>query len=104
MICGWMCLIKLYFTQNLINFVFLSLLSKIQPLHPQLDTETSDSELCEILQVSSIILKSSNQSELKITHKTSEVDVCPRCRRFAATNGICMRCENVLKSKNTSMS
>ncbi|XP_070502687.1 isoleucine--tRNA ligase, mitochondrial [Chironomus tepperi] len=79
-------------------------LKALKVLHPQLDTEITDSELCEILQVSSIILKSSQHPEMKITHKTSEAEVCPRCRRFAVTNGICMRCENVLKSKNMSMS
>lgn len=68
-------------------------------LHPYINEPQSNSELCEIFQVSSVTLKVSNESDLQISFKITEDDLCPRCRRFTATNGVCVRCENVLKEK-----
>lgn len=69
-----------------------------------LNTAVSNSELCEILQVSSVTLKNSNTYEMNISHEISSDEFCPRCRRFTTLNGVCVRCEDVLKSKNMSMS
>jgi isoleucyl-tRNA synthetase len=74
-------------------------LNYLQLLHPKLDEPLNNSELCEILQVSSVTLSTSNESDLQISYKVSEEDLCPRCRRFAAMNGVCGRCESVLKEK-----
>lgn len=60
------------------------------------------SELCEILQVSSIIL-APNESNEFITMSTQSIEgsLCPRCRRFALHDNetLCQRCENVLIEK-----
>lgn len=75
-----------------------SSLENLKVLHPKLDELVSNSELCEIFQVSSIHLISS-ESDLKISFNTSEEVLCPRCRRFTTKNSVCMRCEDVLREK-----
>jgi isoleucyl-tRNA synthetase len=65
-----------------------------------LDKWAEDTELCEILQVSSVKLTESPTWQLKIS--TTDKPLCPRCRRFAlaSTDGaVCKRCDLVLKTK-----
>lgn len=60
------------------------------------------SELCEILQVSSITL-SPNENNDFITMSTESIEgsLCPRCRRFAINSNetLCERCQNVLTER-----
>ncbi|KAG5670873.1 hypothetical protein PVAND_001106 [Polypedilum vanderplanki] len=67
-------------------------LKVLMNLHPTFNKVHHDSQLCEILQVSSIVLKHSPLKEMKISYETASDNFCPRCRRFqAGANGICIR-------------
>ena len=98
---------KLYTTVNDLNTWKLQVaidgnagnLKTLLKLHPTLNEPSSDSELCEILQVSSVILTESKEPDLQISYKVAEEELCPRCRRFSTKNVVCVRCENVLKEK-----
>lgn len=58
-------------------------------------------ELCELLQVSSITLRPSTNGETTLHTKQIEGGLCARCRRFAVSSDeiVCNRCDNVLKEK-----
>lgn len=78
-------------------YYFLQMLQK--------DQESSTSELCEILQLSSItLLKSSTADETQIELHTVEKLLCQRCRRHLEldSNGLCSRCVKVLDITNVS--
>ncbi|XP_003699827.3 isoleucyl-tRNA synthetase, mitochondrial [Megachile rotundata] len=77
------------------DFIYLS--------HLQNEKRSSVSELCEILQLSSITLienKSLEKSEIEI-HDIS-ITLCQRCRRFSNidNNGLCLRCVNTICKSN----
>ena len=76
----------------------------LQDLHPKLNQKIEDSELCEILQVSSILLEESKDNEWSISFEVVENELCPRCRRFQVKENCltCSRCLKVLESKNFS--
>lgn len=60
------------------------------------------SELCEILQVSSItLIPNENNDFITISAQPIERSLCPRCRRFAIDMNqiLCSRCEKVLNDK-----
>lgn len=64
----------------------------------------NDSQLCELLQVSSAtIIPSDNvQGDSQMQARKIEKSLCSRCRRFAvdSTETICSRCVDVLREKN----
>ncbi|XP_055382619.1 isoleucine--tRNA ligase, mitochondrial isoform X2 [Condylostylus longicornis] len=66
----------------------------IQCLHPVLCEPDNSSELCEILQLSSINLNLSKSGNLEFTLKQIDSTLCPRCRRFPLENHntLCNRC------------
>ncbi|KAL6259758.1 hypothetical protein P5V15_009672 [Pogonomyrmex californicus] len=71
----------------------------------QKDRESSTSELCDILQLSSIILiESSTVSEPQVELHNIEKMLCQRCRRHPELdkNGLCSRCIKVLDVANIS--
>lgn len=74
-----------------------NLLKHLQAEHGQ---PIADSELCEILQVGSVMLeKSSNISmDYEVEINRIESSLCPRCRRHAVVheNDTCQRCNIVL--------
>lgn len=68
-------------------------------LHPKSDDFIENSELCEILQLSSIKLNSHKESDYKIRLEKISNSLCPRCRRFSLPNqdhSVCSRCTNIL--------
>ncbi|XP_012218366.2 isoleucine--tRNA ligase, mitochondrial [Linepithema humile] len=71
----------------------------------QKDRESSTSELCDILQLSSItLLESSALTETQVElHNTGKM-LCQRCRRHSELdkNGLCNRCMKVLDVANVS--
>lgn len=70
-------------------------------LHPTTNSFIENSELCEILQLSSINLKNHTNSNYDIHVEPIEIVVCPRCRRFPIAhpdNSICSRCTNILSN------
>ena len=72
----------------------------MQELHNKFNTPLSDSELCDILQVSSLsLIDDSTTTNWHITHNVTNKELCQRCRRFKTTKCVCSRCENVLKNK-----
>lgn len=81
-------------------------LQALNKLHPICNEQQSDTELCEILQVSNIILDQKidksilNNFAIKVTY-LENVILCPRCRRFAIheENCLCHRCTHVLGNK-----
>lgn len=71
----------------------------------QKDRESSTSEFCDILQLSSITLLESpmvNETQIKL-HNTEKM-LCQRCRRHPELdkNGLCGRCIKVLDITNVS--
>lgn len=71
-------------------------------MHMNLMEADDSSELCEILQVSSITLTpSENNDYISMSTQTIDGSLCPRCRRFALdiSETLCRRCENVLMEK-----
>lgn len=76
----------------------------VQFLH---DGQSSMSELCEILQLSSVkLIKNHTISETQIQVYDIQRTLCERCRRcpeIREGDGLCSRCIDVL-AKNTSMS
>ncbi|KAL0121316.1 hypothetical protein PUN28_006682 [Cardiocondyla obscurior] len=71
----------------------------------QKDQESSTSELCEILQLSSItLMESSTATETQIELHNIEKVLCQRCRRHPELdeNGLCGRCVKVLDVANVS--
>ncbi|EFN83779.1 isoleucine--tRNA ligase, mitochondrial [Harpegnathos saltator] len=71
----------------------------------QRDRESSTSELCEILQLSSITLtESSTVTETQVELRNTEKTLCQRCRRHPESdkNGLCSRCIKVLDVTNLS--
>ncbi|XP_012524598.2 isoleucine--tRNA ligase, mitochondrial [Monomorium pharaonis] len=71
----------------------------------QKDQESSTSELCEILQLSSITLvESPTVTETQIELHNTEKMLCQRCRRHPELdkNGLCSRCIKVLDVANVS--
>ncbi|KAM0724506.1 Isoleucine--tRNA ligase, mitochondrial [Formica fusca] len=71
----------------------------------QKDRESSTSEFCDILQLSSITLLESpmvNETQIEL-HNTKKM-LCQRCRRHPETdkNGLCSRCIKVLDITNVS--
>ncbi|CRK90249.1 CLUMA_CG003960, isoform A [Clunio marinus] len=74
-------------------------LKYLKILHSNMNEPSNATELCEIFQVSSITLEQVNEADLQISYSEVDEDLCPRCRRFTTTNGVCKRCENVLKQK-----
>ncbi|EAT38178.1 AAEL009917-PA, partial [Aedes aegypti] len=82
----------------------------LQRVHPVLNEPQMDSELCEILQVGSLILRETKDGQQHHSVKVDKLDqqLCPRCRRYALHPGsgmtsahVCQRCEQVLKAKTT---
>lgn len=70
-------------------------------LHPKSNEFIENSELCEILQLSSIKLNisDSQSSNFEINLEQIDSNLCPRCRRFALSvndNTTCGRCTNIL--------
>lgn len=80
-------------------FCFNRKMSLTQQMHLMLMEPEASSELCEILQVSTITL-SPNETNDFITMSTSTIEgsLCPRCRRFAINTSetLCERCDTVL--------
>uniref|UniRef100_A0AAG5CSK1 isoleucine--tRNA ligase n=1 Tax=Anopheles atroparvus TaxID=41427 RepID=A0AAG5CSK1_ANOAO len=80
-------------------------LSSLSLLHPLRDRAESTSELCELLQVGSIVLREGHADSNRFTITVSKSDklLCRRCRRYllpfenAPPSDICPRCETVLK-------
>ncbi|KAJ6638007.1 Isoleucine--tRNA ligase, mitochondrial [Pseudolycoriella hygida] len=75
-------------------------LMRLQHLHHELSEPLESSELCEILQVSSITLEpNENRDDVIMSACTIETSLCPRCRRFAIQRyqTLCQRCADVLK-------
>ncbi|XP_011689136.1 PREDICTED: isoleucine--tRNA ligase, mitochondrial [Wasmannia auropunctata] len=71
----------------------------------QKDRESSTSELCDILQLSSIILiESPTVTETQVELRNIEKMICQRCRRHPELdkNGLCGRCAKVLDVANVS--
>lgn len=70
----------------------------------QKDRESSTSELCDILQLSSItLIESSTVTETQIELHNIEKVLCQRCRRHPELdNGLCGRCIKVLDVTNVS--
>jgi len=71
----------------------------------QKDQESSTSELCDILQLSSVILiESPTVTETQIELHNTEKILCQRCRRYPEVdkNGLCGRCIKVLDVTNVS--
>ncbi|XP_032673080.1 isoleucine--tRNA ligase, mitochondrial isoform X2 [Odontomachus brunneus] len=71
----------------------------------QKDRESSTSELCEILQLSSITLtESSTMAETQVKLRNIEKTLCQRCRRHPELdkNRLCSRCVKVLDITNLS--
>ncbi|XP_076634653.1 isoleucyl-tRNA synthetase, mitochondrial isoform X1 [Colletes latitarsis] len=61
--------------------------------------QSSTSELCEILQLSSIILTENHEiTETKIHVNNIQKELCERCRRYPESldKGLCVRCANIL--------
>ncbi|XP_021713032.1 isoleucine--tRNA ligase, mitochondrial [Aedes aegypti] len=82
----------------------------LQRVHPMLNEPQMDSELCEILQVGSLILRETKDGQQHRSVKVDKLDqqLCPRCRRYALHPGsgmtsahVCQRCKQVLKAKTT---
>ncbi|XP_055843625.1 isoleucine--tRNA ligase, mitochondrial [Episyrphus balteatus] len=75
-----------------------ALLKNLQP------TKTStNSELCELLQVSSVeLVEDPSLSDCTVALSEDGSILCPRCRRFCVNSedSICERCEQVLQSRN----
>lgn len=76
----------------------------LQEMHPKLNQKVEYSELCEILQVSSILLEESKDlkdSEWNISFEVVENELCLRCRRFEVKENCitCSRCLKVLEIK-----
>ncbi|XP_012271517.1 isoleucine--tRNA ligase, mitochondrial isoform X2 [Orussus abietinus] len=77
-----------------VNANRFSLLSKLQN-----DEQSSESELCDLLQVSSVLLLKDNSiSEVKVDLKQLSTSLCERCRRHPEPepDALCARCERVL--------
>ncbi|KAL6442003.1 hypothetical protein ACFW04_002386 [Cataglyphis niger] len=71
----------------------------------QKDRESSTSEFCDILQLSSItLIESPMVNETQIELHNTEKMLCQRCRRHPETdkNGLCSRCIKVLDITNVS--
>ncbi|EDV97417.1 isoleucine--tRNA ligase, mitochondrial [Drosophila grimshawi] len=74
-------------------------------LNGQLNVSTTSSELCEILQVGSVILQPDVDAAAEsatIDLQTLKVPLCPRCRRYSlvkAQQEICMRCSSILSAR-----
>lgn len=71
----------------------------------QKDRESSTSELCDILQLSSItLIESSTTTETQVELHNIEKTLCQRCRRHPELdkNGLCNRCIKVLDVTNVS--
>ncbi|XP_065359471.1 isoleucine--tRNA ligase, mitochondrial [Calliphora vicina] len=73
----------------------------LKHLQPRLEQPSTDSELCEILQVGSVTLHHCGDisSDFVIEIDKIEASLCPRCRRHAVLheNAICHRCNKVLE-------
>ncbi|CAO1418745.1 unnamed protein product [Diamesa serratosioi] len=74
-------------------------LKLLKKLHEHFNIPTSDSELCDILQVSSLSLIDDGTTNWHISHNLTDEELCQRCRRFKTSKCVCTRCENVLKNK-----
>ena len=71
----------------------------------QTDQESSTSELCDILQLSSVILiESPTVTETQVELHNTEKILCQRCRRHPEVdkNSLCGRCVKVLDVTNVS--
>ncbi|XP_017043393.1 isoleucine--tRNA ligase, mitochondrial [Drosophila ficusphila] len=81
-----------------------SQLDLLQDLHPTLEKTLKDSELCELLQVGSVTLIRSDNSDLEISLKTLQTPLCPRCRRYSLEEKdeqeTCQRCSAVMNVKS----
>lgn len=75
-------------------------LKSLLSLHPTLNEPVNNSELCEIFQVLSVKLVETKDTKLQFSYKRANEEVCPRCRRFTTADGVCLRCQEVLKEKN----
>ncbi|KAH8286424.1 hypothetical protein KR054_008863 [Drosophila jambulina] len=80
-----------------------SKLKLLQELHPALGEPLSNSELCELLQVGSVLLEETDNSDLSLTIENLHTSLCPRCRRYslnADDQETCKRCSAVMEVKN----
>ncbi|XP_053673887.1 isoleucine--tRNA ligase, mitochondrial [Anopheles nili] len=77
-------------------------------LHPKLDQRECETELCEMLQVGSVVLRegSSSNNRFAITVTKSDQPLCQRCRRFLLVNldgdcagPTCARCNAILNKQ-----
>lgn len=71
----------------------------------QKDRESSTSELCDILQLSSItLIETPTVTETQVELHNIEKMLCQRCRRHPEVdkNGLCGRCIKVLDVANVS--
>lgn len=78
-------------------------LELLQELHPALGEPLNNSELCEILQVGSVRLIKSDNSDISLTTTTLQTPLCPRCRRYSLNDDdqeTCKRCSAVMDVKN----
>lgn len=73
----------------------------LKQLHPISGQEVHNSELCEILQVGSVVLHNKFETRLEndIEIKKTESLICPRCRRYVVLHehDLCERCQKVLQ-------
>ncbi|XP_055677771.1 isoleucine--tRNA ligase, mitochondrial [Lutzomyia longipalpis] len=78
----------------------------LKKLQPECSNEESfGSQLSEVLQVSRVRLtKIEDNADFRIHLSTNESPLCPRCRRFATESGdgVCRRCDWVLRTKSRS--
>lgn len=72
-------------------------IQELQKLHP--NTEMTDSELTEILQIGSLSLLPTKNDDYEFKIKQNDENLCPRCRRFRIKDGVCVRCSIALASK-----
>ncbi|XP_053686142.1 isoleucine--tRNA ligase, mitochondrial [Sabethes cyaneus] len=81
----------------------ISVMQLLQTLQP-VDSGKScaDSDLCEILQVGAVCLREVPAESVTVTIRKLEATLCPRCRRFIATEHVCQRCSEILKTKFSS--
>jgi len=79
-----------------------SQLDLLRELHSPLGESVSNSELCEILQVGSVTLLQSHNSDLDIALSKLQISLCPRCRRYGLEDEqkTCQRCSDVMEAKN----
>ncbi|XP_030372955.1 isoleucine--tRNA ligase, mitochondrial [Scaptodrosophila lebanonensis] len=78
-------------------------LALLQTLQTKLNKPVRDSELCELLQVGSALVKAELNAKSSVSLKTVHSTLCQRCRRYSLDEEqqeICMRCSNILNAKH----